>query len=376
MSILGYSSAYFLPEYWASTPLYGEKIIPLLDYILSTDFAQADKLANAFYVIQNKYKNTSDLPIDMIKAIIDESGYTYVSDLLGEDEDSIRLLVYLLVLIHQLKGTKLGIEVVLNLLKRDTNPMVLGVIGNPTITQAREVTDFTTSDYVLYNGFTTDAEPFELTFPIRTGNFNTEQCIASSNNYGFYLNINTRGELVLSLGSKARNSWDIVNRAVSKTPLLTNTSYYIKLSFDGFSYNVKVSTDNLKYAEYIFIESNVPLDIHSGIIYLGVNGSEGNIEQPFNGFIDLAPFSMDVQNITILQWFEQFPVGDENTFIIKAELDLGILSEDFFSKFAIFVSKYVYPTLGALEAKLNFNSNLTFLPYCRQRVTYVAGSSN
>ena len=26
MSILGYSSAYFLPQYWANTPLYGEKI--------------------------------------------------------------------------------------------------------------------------------------------------------------------------------------------------------------------------------------------------------------------------------------------------------------------------------------------------------------
>jgi hypothetical protein len=48
LSILGYSASYFLPEYWGSTPLYGEKIIPLIDYILSTEFSQADKLANAF----------------------------------------------------------------------------------------------------------------------------------------------------------------------------------------------------------------------------------------------------------------------------------------------------------------------------------------
>ena len=85
MSILGYSASYFLPEYWSNTPLYGEKILPLIDYILSTDFVQADKLANAFYMIENKYKNTADLPLSAIQAIIEESGYSYVMDLLGED---------------------------------------------------------------------------------------------------------------------------------------------------------------------------------------------------------------------------------------------------------------------------------------------------
>ena len=109
MSILGYSSAYFLPQYWASTPLYGEKLIPLLDYILSVDYEHTDKLATAFYNIESKYKNTQDLPIGQIEAIIEESGYGYIRDLLGQDEESVRLLVYLLVLIHQLKGSKKGV---------------------------------------------------------------------------------------------------------------------------------------------------------------------------------------------------------------------------------------------------------------------------
>ena len=52
MSILGYSSSYFLPEYWAASPLYGEKIIPLIDYILSTDYTETDKLATAFYNLE------------------------------------------------------------------------------------------------------------------------------------------------------------------------------------------------------------------------------------------------------------------------------------------------------------------------------------
>lgn len=370
MSILGYSSAYFLPEYWGSTPLYGEKIIPLIDYILGTDFVQADKLANAFYTIENKYKNTGDLPIDCIKAIIEESGYNYVLQLLGDDEDSIRLLVYLLVLIHQLKGTGLGIKVVLNLLKGNKDPMVLGVVGNPTITN-REVTDFSTSDYVYYSGLTLDSEPFELLFPVRTIDFRTEQCIASVPNYGLYLGINTAGNLVLSLGSN-RNEWDIADRAISVSTLTPNNLYYIKLAYDGYEYTLKVSTDKEKYTDYKVVGNSTPTNIHNGRLYLGVCNENNVISNPLNGYIDLAPFSVDVQNVVIKQWFEDTPVGEENTFIVKADLDLGIVSTDFFENFSNFVSKYVYPTLKAFDAKLKLDNNVTFIPYSRQKIKYVA----
>ena len=375
MSILGYSASYFLPEYWSNTPLYGEKILPLIDYILSTDFVQADKLANAFYMIENKYKNTADLPLSAIEAIIEESGYGYVMDLLGEDEESLRLLVYLLVLIHQLKGTKLGIEVVLNLLKRGSDPLILGVVGDPTIDErTRDITDFTVNDYVLYNGFTTDSNPFELTFQIRTsGNLNEEQCIASCGPYGFYLGIDATGKLVLCLGSKSRVSWDIVNRVKSATVLTPNTNYLIKLVYDGYEYTVKVSVDGgERYSDYIEVSSNIPTEIHKGIIYLGVDDSTGTVMRPFLGYINLTPFSMNVQNIEITEWFEQYPVGAENTFMIKSDLDLGVVSTDFFQNFAEFVRKYVYPTLGAFEARLAFQNNLTFLPYVRQNIKYVA----
>ena len=373
MSILGYSASYFLPEYWSETPLYGEKIIPLLDYILSTDFAQADKLANAFYTMENKYRNTADLPISAIEAIIEESGYGYVKDLLGDNEESIRLLVYLLVLIHQLKGSKLGIEVVLNLLKRETNALVQNVIGNPTITPGREVYNITTSDYVTFTGFTVDDAPFELNLQIRTpANFATEQCITSCGLYGFYIGINTNGQLVLSLGSDARSSWDIANRLLSTNSLLPATNYYVRLTFDGFEYALKVSTDNKKFEDFITITSNTPINIHKGVVYIGVDDSIGTIQYPFQGYINLTPFAVEVSNVKITEWFEQFPVGEEDTFSVDADLDLGVTSTDFFEKFAVFVSKYVYPTLSAFEAKLNFENNLTFLPYVRQRITYVA----
>ena len=304
MSILGYSSSYFLPEYWAGTPLYGEKIIPLIDYILSTDFIDSDKLAGAFYNIENKYKNTEDLPIECIKDIIRESGYYYVLDLLGEDEESIRLLTYLLVLIHQLKGSEKGLKLVLSLLKREGRALTMTTIGNPRISPAKEVSEFSTEDYVVYSGFTVDKDPFELEFQIRTTDLLEEQCIASIGNYGMYLGIASNGRLILSLGS-TRTSWNIANRELSVNTILPNTYYYIKISYDGTSYDVKVSTDGIKYVNYFSISSNIPTNIHEGKIYIGIDGSTGVTRVPFKGFINLGPFAVDIDNVLIEEWWEK-----------------------------------------------------------------------
>ena len=372
MSILGYSAAYFFPEYWSSTPLYGEKIIPLIDYILSSDYEKADTLANAFYMMENKYKNTGDLPLECIKAIIEESGYTYVLDLLGTDEKSIRLLVYILVMVHQLKGTGLGIEIVLNLLKRDTDPMVLSTVGSPTINSGL-LSGFSIEDYVFYSGFTTGNDPFEIIFPIRTGNIGIEQAIASGGKYGFYLGINTQGHVVLTLGSD-RNGWNILDETngTSAGVLAPNTNYFLKLVFDGSSYSLKVSTDNKKFTDYISVSSSVGLGLNKDRIYLGVSNATGVIEKPFKGFVDLTPFSTNIQNIKVTQWFEEFPVSEENTFNIKADLDLGVVSSDFFQKFSAFVRRYVYPTLRAFDVNLTLQSNITFIPWVRQKIMYVA----
>ena len=62
MSILGYSAAYFLPQYWSETPLYGEKISPLLDYVLSADYQHTEKLASAFYDIENSVPYHKNAP--------------------------------------------------------------------------------------------------------------------------------------------------------------------------------------------------------------------------------------------------------------------------------------------------------------------------
>ena len=380
MSILGYSSAYFLPQYWVNTPLYGEKIIPLLDYILSTDYAHTEKLATAFYSIENKYKNTADLPIDRIEAIIDECGYGYIRNLLGDDEDSLKLLVYILVMVHQLKGSKKGIETVLNLIRSTGDELELSVVGEPEISPTREVSGFSPTDFVLYSNLSLGTGPFEINFQIKTSNlFRNEQCIASVSDYGFYLGIDTNGRLVLRLGKQSGigRGWQEIDgetRFVSARSLLKNTNYYISLIYSGYDYSLRVSLDGEKYTYYIVLGSSVPVDVIGGTINIGIDRSTSVTRYPYEGEISLAPFTVSSKNVKVTQWFETFPVNEEDTFTVDAEVDVGLISTNFFINFAKFAQRYVYPTLKLFRAKLALKSKVTFLPYVRQNITYVASS--
>lgn len=115
--MLGHSVSYYLPSFWATTPLYAEKIIPFLDNALSVSSPQADKLALAYYDIWNKYRNTQDMTDESIKEFIKDHGYKYILDLLSVSSDSLRILLFLLPMIHYLKGSKYGVELVFSLLQ-------------------------------------------------------------------------------------------------------------------------------------------------------------------------------------------------------------------------------------------------------------------
>lgn len=379
MSILGYSSAYFLPQYWVNTPLYGEKVIPLLDYVLSTDYQHTDKLASAFYDIESKYKNTADLPIDKIEAIIEESGYGYIRDLLGQDEDSIRLLVYILVLVHELKGSKKGIKTVLELLRTQEDALELQILGNPKINSLKEVGEITISDYVSFSNFTVGDDVFKLTFVIRTGSLGEEQCIASSTDRGFYLGIDKDGFLTLRIGTSSGSErvWRTVDGKTtfkSDKYLEPNTAYTVILEYSSYDYTVSVKKGEGITSNYISVDSSEGLGVIGGTIFIGVDGSTGTIQYPFSGTISLAPFSLVSSNVEVTQWFETFPVEAEDTFTIDADLDINLISEDFFVRFAKFVARYVYPTLRVFRVRMSLKSKITFLPYVRQKVTYISSN--
>lgn len=121
--MLGHSVSYYLPKYWAQTPLYAEKLIPLLDHMLSVESPYADKLALAYFDIWNKYTNPEDMTPESIKALVRELGYGYILDLLATTDDNLSKILFLLPLIHYLKDSKLGLEVVFSLLQSNDKPV-------------------------------------------------------------------------------------------------------------------------------------------------------------------------------------------------------------------------------------------------------------
>lgn len=119
--MLGHSVQYYLPHFWATTPLYAEKLIPLLDSILSVDSPHADKLALAYYDIWNKMSSPENMTEESIKSYIRDHGYGYLLELLSVSGDTLQNVLFLLPLIHYLKGSRRGLEVVLSLLQGSLN---------------------------------------------------------------------------------------------------------------------------------------------------------------------------------------------------------------------------------------------------------------
>lgn len=113
----------FSVKTWIPANLNNEELIQQfadsVDWLLSVDFPNSDKLAERFESIKGKYQNLNDVPLEDIYAIINESGYSYITNTLDLDESSLRTFVSFLNFIHMNKGTKKGLEFVFSLLKMD-----------------------------------------------------------------------------------------------------------------------------------------------------------------------------------------------------------------------------------------------------------------
>ena len=126
--VLGYSSSYFTGDYWANTPLWGEKLIPLIDNLLSNNYVYKDQMAGIYYELINKYQNTQDLSYEAMVELIKEQGYSYITDLIKPNAEDLKIIIYLLVLIHMLKGSKKGLELILNIFTLEVEPSDMKII--------------------------------------------------------------------------------------------------------------------------------------------------------------------------------------------------------------------------------------------------------
>lgn len=302
MSILDYSTSYFLGREWSNTPLYAQKIVPLLDYILSNNFVYSNKLSGAFYELINKYQNTSELPLASLKELVKEMGYEYILNLLADDEEVIKILVYLLVLIHQLKGSKKGLELVMSLFSYSGGDRINILIKE----WFKQIPINNDEADVLYW--------FKQIPTNEEGMSNWLSSIISTEQNVLY------------------QEW-IINIPIGGT----NTEIYdwyqsIPDTYDDFIYWIDGLNFQTGYKIVQWFEENAYTE-------------DGENVNPIDGANTV--------------------VGEENTFSMDIQVDANKVNPDFFDNFNTFIHSYVYPELKKLRVRTNVKAEMNYITYSR-----------
>jgi hypothetical protein len=101
------SSLKYLPEYLQTNATMVE-LCDNIDWIENRQYGE-------FNDVKNKYKDVNEISIDASKEISDEFGYGYILDVLNLTEAETASIVGYLNIIHALKGSKPGLELVFSL---------------------------------------------------------------------------------------------------------------------------------------------------------------------------------------------------------------------------------------------------------------------
>jgi hypothetical protein len=98
----------FIPKELSSDELHTE-FSRIVDYLLTNKILYLD---DTIY----KFKDRSRIQVDALQAFVTEQGYKYIVEVLNLTKDQLETLTEYLNLIHFLKGTRYGLELVLSLL--------------------------------------------------------------------------------------------------------------------------------------------------------------------------------------------------------------------------------------------------------------------
>ena len=180
--------------------------------------------------------------------------------------------------------------------------IILGYIkvGNPTINN-NIVSGFSNGNYIKTNvaPYLRQSKNFEIKTKFKVSS--TSGIIFIANNFTIGLMINSDGKFGLYLSEGEEYSWNIAYNTKGTHVVSVNTDYYIKVIYDGTSYTLKVSTDDITYVDDIIIQSSKTLggNPNSYALNFGVN---------YNGTLSFLDGSIDLNNTYIKAngrtWFD------------------------------------------------------------------------
>jgi hypothetical protein len=146
------------------------------------------------------------------------------------------------------------------------------IVGNPTITNDGIVSEFSANDYLEISKFPMGVTNLEMVWKVKFNSVSYPQFFYNSAPYYSCLIGTVSGKLGFWLSNNT-TSWDIIENAAGVTPLLTDTWYYVKFTYDGETYKLYQSTDNSNW------------NLESSLVStktIGVNYDAGRIGHGFN----------------------------------------------------------------------------------------------
>ena len=197
----------------------------------------------------------------------------------------------------------------------------LSITGSPTITQG-QASNFSDSNYMQFPFALdlTEATSINIITAFTTGsNVTTQENILDSY-YGIAFAI-SGGHFVLALGSNG-SSWDIANGVSGTATVEAETTYFVRISWDGTNYVLSYSTDaGDTWTDDITVVSSTVL--YETQVYIG--GSPdlfgAGTAKPFGGTINLNKWVINYNGQLFWQGM------DDAGLATRANVDLSNLTE-------------------------------------------------
>jgi hypothetical protein len=190
------------------------------------------------------------------------------------------------------------------------------VVGNPTLNDTLEIANnFTTNNYLQFKQpFNPESNPWEICLMFTTASsISARQNLFSScvgtdfaGRFGYSAQLSSSRKLELSVSTDG-TSW---NSYIGSHTYALNTTYWLKIGWDGTKYYANYSTNGVTFTGDISQNNSNPLCSSMIASRVGVF-YEGAVNYPWGGYIHLSNCYI---NINGQRWWTPYmPAFNENT---------------------------------------------------------------
>lgn len=234
------------------------------------------------------------------------------------------------------------------------------IVGAPHIDNG-QVSEFSANDYLQFP-FVVDFRdrPFEINFAFTTGsNVTTHQTLIDSK-YGVAFSIDSRKFMMLA--STNGTAWDVSITSATNS-VDPNTTYYVRLSWDGEVYEMEHSLDNETFVSDGAVQnSSQPVP---KTILIGVGSADTATPFPFYGSINLNRASLTIADIVVWQGMDD--VG------IASRMDVSMSNIDDAGKEVVRNLSPVQDVRDQREGVSYVQYGVAIIPYASKNKPLVSG---